>query len=400
MKTLAASVLLGLVAFAAAAQEPATVDFTSYGDTGASAAEQAADSLGAELVLRDLSDDDLALPACATCKSVPRGELPALLAVALGLPVALHGKVVTVYLPLTATPGGRVKGYDVSVPGGRFVEYVNTYGAPRSEPRAGKEEPPERTGAEHLATVLEDLLYDPRGQRFEASVVGDRLLYTLDDGGHAAVREALDLLIAEKGGESASLKAERALIEKLKGVQFTGDLTGTPVFSVISGICGTAGVGVVLGRDLGAIAGEWHIDFAQTSAVSAWEALERVFALLRTQEYPVEFTARGGVAALELEGSGIQRGYRVYELSELLKKLAASYQRQRTAPGKEDGFSGDIKAHGGVSAVSDALEEQLSASGVLEGVQIEAYGTRLIVRGGALNVDAATDVLKEMGWEE
>jgi hypothetical protein len=214
------------------------------------------------------------------------------------------------------------------------------------------------------------------------------------------VREALDLLISEKGGESAALKAERAVVEKLKQAKFQGDLTGTPVFSVIAGICGTASVGVVLGRELGGLAGEWHIDFAQTEEVSAWDGLQRLFTLLETQEFPVEFTVVGGVAAIELQGGTIHAGYRVFELSELLKKLAASYQRQRTTPGKEDGFSGDIKAHGGVGTVLDALEEQLAAADTADGVRITSYGTRLLVRGGAAEVDAATTILKEMGWEE
>jgi len=46
------------------------------------------------------------------------------------------------------------------------------------------------TGA--LVDMLENLLYDQRAGGLAPSVVGDRLLYTLNDAGHTAVREALD----------------------------------------------------------------------------------------------------------------------------------------------------------------------------------------------------------------
>jgi hypothetical protein len=400
MRTLAALVVLACTAFAVNSQDPAKVDFTAYGEPGFEAAQKAADGLGVDLKLRGVSEEDLDVPCWAMCKGAARSDVAELLSIAIGHPVSQGPKALTVYMPLTAPPEGRVKGYDVSVPSGRFVEYVNAYGSAKVARRPGEDEHEERTAAEYLASLIDDLLYDPRGCEVEASIVGDRLLYTLDDAGHARVREVLDLLMAEHGGESAALKADRALVEKLKQGKFKGDLSGTPVSSVIGAICGEAGVSVVLGCELGALAVDWHIDFVQAEEVSAWDALQKLFVLLNDQEFAIEVCGRAGAAAVELRGGGIQRGYRVYDVSELLKKLAASYQRQRTAPDKEEGFGGDVRAQGGSAVVVDALEEQLAALDLAEGLFIEAYGARLVVRGGAGSIDAATGILKEMGWEE
>ena len=90
-------------------------------------------------------------------------------------------------------------------------------------------------------------------------------------------------------------------------------------------------------------------------------------------------------------------GYRVYDIGNLLKKLNASYQRQRTAPGKDGGFEGDLKQAGGNRVIEEAVFDQLEQQGL--DARVEAFGSKLVVRASAGSVDAATTILKEMGWE-
>lgn len=404
MKTLASLALLAALTLCVQAQDnpaPQPVDLGVYGGSGHEAATSLAESLGARLMLHDIEADSLPAETWAVRKQATPQQAAELLGHALGCQALLdaRGKTLHLYPPGASLRGSKIKGYDVSVLAGRFVEYVNKYGAAREPVKPGEQAAPERTAAGHLAVLLDDVLYDPRGAQADASVVGDRLLYTTDDATHARVREALDLLMAENGGESSDLKAEREAVEKLKNTKFSAELTGTPVSSILTEICSTAGLGVVLGPDLAAFACAEHIDFKPREG-TAWEALHGLLVRLREQEVAVEFQAAGGALVFELENEQQGRGYRVYDIAELLKKLDASYQRQRTTPGKDEGFDGDLRGAGGNKVILISLEQQLDAAHAPGNYSCLAYGTRLIVRGGNAAVNAATQILKEMGWEE
>lgn len=404
MRTLAGLTLIAVLALTIQAQDksaPTSVDLAAYGVSGHEAAADLAESLGARLVLHELDEQSLPASCWAVRKNTTPQAAAALLGHALGCQALYdpQGATLHLYAPGVVLRGSKVKGYDVSVLAGRFVEYVNSYGIARQPAKPGEQATPELTAAEHLAGVLEEMLWDPRGAEFDASVVGDRLLYTTDENSHSRIREALDLLMAEHGGESAALKDERAAVEKLKEAKFSGELTGTPVASVLTEICAAAGLGVVLGPEFAEFACEEHIDF-KPEAGSAWEALHSLLVRLREQDIRVDFTVRGDALVLESEDAGVGSGYRVYDISDLLKKLEASYQRQRTAPGKVEGYEGDLRRAGGNQVVLRSLDEQLEAAHAPGNSDCMVFGNRLIVRGGNSAVNAATQILKEMGWEE
>lgn len=404
MKTLAGLAVLAVLSLCVQAQDnpaPQPVDLGVYGGSGHEAAASLAEGLGARLMLHDIEADSLPAETWAVRKQATPQQAAELLGHALGCQALFdaRGKTLHLYQPGVSLRGSKVKGYDVSVLAGRFVEYVNKHGAPRKPAKPGDEAEPELTASEHLSILLEELLYDPRGANAEPSVVGDRLLYTTDDATHARVREALDLLMAEHGGESAALKAEREAVEKLKNTRFSAEMTGTPVSSILTEICATAGLGVVLGPGLADFACAEHIDFKPREG-SAWEALHGLLVRLRANEISVDFKAAAGALVFELEDEHQGSGYRVYDIAELLKKLETSYQRQRTAPGKDEGFDGDLRGAGGNQVILDSLDEQLEAAHAPGRYSCEAYGTRLVVRGGNAAVNAATQILKEMGWEE
>jgi hypothetical protein len=94
----------------------------------------------------------------------------------------------------------------------------------------------------------------------------------------------------------------------------------------------------------------------------------------------------------------LNQSLKVVDASILLKKLDASYQRQRTAPGKAEGFNGDLRSDGGIDVVLDAIYEQLDAAGRYADVM--SYGARILIRGGQDEIDATVKILEEMGWEQ
>ncbi|MBZ0135884.1 MAG: hypothetical protein K8I27_05885 [Planctomycetes bacterium] len=402
MRTLAVLAILGALAICTTAQDaPSTVDMTQYGGSGQELLAVTAESLELKVTSPLISEDDLSGPCWIISRGTPRANVSELLSVALGCPVAIDEATnrLLVSLPQASAPTGTVKGYDVSVLAGRFVEYVNSYGQTRAKPGPGENAGREQTAAQHLADLLSDLLFESRGALFDPSVVGDRVLVTADVRSHARVREALDLLMSEAGGESAAMKDERAVADKLKQAKFSGELEGTPVASVIAAICDAAGVGMVLAPVFAESAGDSHIDFSVEEEITAWQAVELLFHRLEEEDWSFDFTSRCGAVVIENTAHDIHIGYRVYDVGGLLKKLNASYQRQKTAPGKADGFEGDLRDAGGVDVIVDALETQLEASDRAFGADVYAYAGRVVVRGGHRAVDAATSILEEMGWE-
>lgn len=404
MRNFIALAMVALLPLAVCAQDkaPKTIHIGFYGESAYDCAEKLAEQLGAKLHLHDLDEETLDAPCWLVRDEVTPQAAASLFAIAAGYPVSLDASTSTlhVYQPGVSVGDARVKGYDVSVLSGRFVEYVNNYGAPAVAQRPNEAPEPERTAAQHLADALDEILYDPRGGDSEPSVVGDRLLFTASEQGHARVREALDILVAEHGGESEALRVERTVIERLKAAEFSAEIERTPVASVLTAICKAAALGIVLGPDLAEVAVEEHIDFPHKKGTSALAALKQLTAQMAAQDLPIDISVREGTLVADLAGRSSSRGYRVYDVTELLKKLDASYQRQRTAPGKDEGFDGDVRRAGGNRVVLDSLEELLDEVHQGEHATCICFGTRLVVRGGCDAVDAATNILKEMGWEE
>ena len=194
-----ASLLLLPLTVCAQSDAPKTISLGFYGESVFECAETLAEELGAKLQLHEVDEDSLDMPCWLVREDVTPQSAAELFSIAAGYQVSLDdtGHTLHIYQPGVAPGGARVKGYDVSVLSGRFVEYVNSFGAPAVPPKPNEQIEPERTAAEHLADALDEILYEPRGADSDPSVVGDRLLFTLSERDHARVREVLDLLVAE-----------------------------------------------------------------------------------------------------------------------------------------------------------------------------------------------------------
>lgn len=401
MKTLiCASLVVAMAAVLCTAQEKSdVVDFRVYDGSADETLEALQQATGLKPTYNQVDADELSFGTVLVASGLNHTDAARAVAFCTGCNVQLEPQsgIVRIAPSGEVSRGGKVKGYDVSVLAGRYVEYVNTWGATKRPLQKGEEPQRERTAAEHLAGLIEDLLYDPWGEDLTASVVGDRILFTTHAGSHGAVRELLDLLMRDGGGESSDLKREREVIRKLKDASFSVAYDNTPIASVLAGICVDADVGLALGREMAFTCSDFHTSIA-FSKTTGWDALQQTLTILREADFEPFVGVRGGCVAIELDRDDISRGYRVYDVAELLKKLAAAYQRQGTTPGKEGGYDGDLKAAGGNMVVLDALYDLLDASGH-EG-QCFAYGPRLVVRGNWEAIDAATEILEQMGWEK
>lgn len=334
---------------------------------------------------------DMAAPVWLSAKQVDRGRAAHLLSVASGLFVRVAGKRLVVREEERPGAHQATKGYDVSVLCGRFVDYINQYGEPERKLSPGQERQ-KATAAEHIAFVLEQMLREIAGEYEEAAVVGDRVLFAADLEIQALIAEVLQLMIMPGGGDSAYLKAALAQAGALRDKQGKSEADERPLASVIAAICKAAQVDFVLSAPFAQQAHDEHIEFSFEG--SHEDQLSKVL------EYFAADAAVGfahGVVHIGYPPMYRGGGVRVYDVADLLKKLDTAYQRQRTQPNRQDGFDGGLRDHGGVDVVTIALETQLDRQG--HDARVLSCGARVMIIGAPAACEAATLVLKEMGWE-
>jgi len=403
---------LALGASIQAQDKPAAkVSLASRGGTALAALESFAASLGYTLRYSpDLdTESDLSFHVWMRAKDTTPERAARILTFATGNTVRLDAarRQIVVEAGTESTPRGTVlKGYDVSVACSRFVLYQNTWGqqtpkpAANTKPEGGGGDTPaqpaapaprEQTAAEHLAQLLEYVLGDDLGGAPEFAVVGDRLLLRDGLATHARVKEMLDLLVSDNGGGSASARDEAALIETLRKAKPPLTLDETPLASVLAQFCDAADVDFAINAGAVDWLEEEHVSLELTPEISVLDAMKLAFH---------DDTARWivGDGAVFVGGDdSTPVGYRVFEAAELMKKIDAGIQRQRTAPDRRDGFTGDLRSLGGVQVIVDALVKVVGDAAWY--TQIECWGTRVIVRGSYDVIATAEAALKEMGWE-
>jgi hypothetical protein len=305
-----------------------------------------------------------------------------------------------------------IRGYDASVACAQYVEYVNTWGRPTPPPtvpvpmpraEGGTDKPAlpaapppatyEATPAEQLVGVMQDVLGDFIGTGPSPWAVGDRILVRDSAEGHAGVREFLDLITADHGGLSAAAREEQAIVARLRKAKPPLGLTETPLTAALAQLCDAAEIDyVVEGSSVDAVEAT-TVNLELGADQSVYDALELALA-----DTGGVWTVREGALCCSFESGLAQSyGYRVFETRELLKKIEAAVKRQRTAPGKRDGFTGELRDLGGVSVISDALEALVEIDSFR--LLIQTWGTRVIVRGDHRALQQAETALKEMGWE-
>lgn len=393
----ATGVMLALLGTGFMAQDkPVEKKFTlrSYGDKGQLALEAFAAELGYSAELPSEADDtggDIEQPCWFSFKDQSAEQAASILSTALGLHVAIHPARKKVSARAWGgTTGRSTRGFDVSVLASRYVEYVNRYGAPKAATRDGKPEP-DRTATEHLQEVIEDVL----GQRLGdagASCVGNRILMNLTQAQQRDVGELLSLLMSDKGGSSASMVAERELRAALAKAPHQDEYNERPLGSVMASLFAKSG-GFVVAYSL-------HTEFTERHVTREKRDNETVADFLNDLANQYEFAWGGslGVVRLTSRDGATGGGYRVFELKDLLERLASAYAAQKTQPGKTGGFEGDIKTQGGMAVVVEALNAQAASAN--NSFLLTRYGTRLVVSGSAQDIDAAAAILKEMGFEE
>ena len=213
--------------------------------------------------------------------------------------------------------------------------------------------------------------------------------------GHPDVDE---IVLFDRGG---GIGAFFDLRRRLAGREFdlVLDLQVYLKASIVTALGSAADINVAVAHNLQYECTDVHVSFNGGGDVTAHERLQKILSLMDDLEIEVSVGIRGGgivlSGAAHLESCHL--GYRVYDMGELLKKLSAGYQRQRTAPGKQGGFEGDLRQAGGIGVIVDAINDQLATQ--TRDALVQHFGSRLVVRGSAETIDAVTEILTEMGWE-
>jgi len=399
MRTLLAALTLLLLASttvcAGGAIPEAKVSITSRGGTARSALDSFAQATNCTLKFSDVFDveSDFEYHVWLRLKDATPQRAARVLSMALGFRVQFdpaHSLITIAGAEETPTRGGTIKGYDVATATASYVAYQNTWGKARHTPAPNEPVQPERSAAEHLAGLLESLLGDDESS-LTFAVVGDRLVLRDADAMHDRVRKCLDLLVAQGGGASPELAAESAILSVLKKAKPPLTLAETSRASLLAQMCDAAAVDFVIRQDGAGWLEEDLVSLEVEKDASVLDALNMAFS-----PGSGRWVIHDGCVTLGTDYF-TPPGYRVFDVEALLQKLDAAYKRQRTEPGREDGFSGDLSSQGGIDVVVTALMSLLSDSGNY--VMVETWGARVIVRGSRADVDTAETALKEMGWE-
>ncbi len=371
--------------------EPATLSLSYLGVPAEVALTEFARSARLKLDLGDVPPE-METPVWLSVQKVELAHAAKLLSVATGLSVVADGKRLVVREVPEAGNHQFTRGYDVSVLAGRFVDYVRAYGHPDAE-RAkaspgSKEEPYLATGAEslaHLICLVLDVLWDAQPA---CSVVGERILLTTDHWTHTRVRELLALLVSDAGGEHPYTTSGRAQLAKLATGEVKYEAEDRPLGSVVAGLCKLASVDFVVHHAIATMFADEHATLRGTDTCAG--LLE---AVVRHGGYEFTTSTALGVICFRHVDTPEHGGCSVLETATLLKRIDASYQRQKTTPGGPE----SLRAAGGVQVVVEATETALDAQDCP--AIVSAFGTRVIVIGVPSACDAAAGILKEMGWE-
>jgi hypothetical protein len=380
-----------------AQDKPAEKKFTlhSYGDTSQVALEAFGAALGYSVELPNEADDtggSLENTCWFAFKDAGTEQATAVISFAIGLNVRVdHARKKVSANTRRSSAGRSTKGYDTSVLASRYVDYVNRFGAPKAASTDGKKEP-DRTATEHLLDAIDEALILDNWGETGACCVGQRLLLNLTDAQHAELREFLSLLVSDKGGSNGALTTERTLRAALAKAPHNEEYAERPLGSVMGSLLSKNG-GFVMAHTLAQQFSDQHVTRSKQDSESVSDVLSQL-----ALQYEFAWSVGNGVVRITSRDYPSTSGYRVFELKELLDRLAAAYAGQRTQPGKTGGFEGDIKTQGGLDVIRNALAAQGESAGRAFG--LHGYGTRLIVTGSADDIDAASAILKEMGFEE
>lgn len=371
--------------------EPATIDLSYLGVPAEIALTEFAKSARLRLDLGDVPPE-METPVWLSVHKIELAHAAKLFSVATGLSVIADGKRLVVREYPEAGSHQFTRGYDVSVLAGRFVDYVRAYGHP-DEARAksspgSKEEPFLATGAEslaHLVCLLLDMLWDTQPA---CSVVGERILLTTDHWTHTRVRELLALLVSDAGGDHPYTISGRAHLAKLSAGEVKYEADDRPLGSVVAGLCKLASADFVVHHSVATMFADEHATMRGTDTCAS--LLESI---VRHGGYEFTTSTALGVVCFRHVDTPEYGGCSVFETAPLLKRIDASYQRQKTTPGGPE----NLRAAGGVQVVVDAIETALDAQE--QPAIVAAFGTRVIVIGVPSACDGAAAILKEMGWE-
>lgn len=390
------------------------VNLASRGGPASAALDSLAQTLGYTLRYSpDLNvDEDLSFHVWLRVKEATPERAVRLLSFALGNTLRLDPARKEIHVSAGEEPlprGSVLKGYDVSLACSRFVAYQNQWGQPRprpvpqplpkaegasdqpAQPAVPAQEQPQQTAADHLADLLEYVLGEGFDPGPSPAVVGDRLLLRGSAQAHVRVRELLDLLVADGGGTSAGAREDQAVLDILRKAKPPLTLVETPLASVLTQLCDAAEADFAVRGSAVDWLEEDHVSLTFERDVTVEAALNAAF-----NDDSLRWAISDG-AVLVGQDDYAPAGYRVFETADLLKKIDAGIQRQRTEPDRRQGFTGDLRSLGGVDVVVNALLKVLEEESPFS--QVESWGSRVIVRGNSATLALAEAALKEMGWE-
>jgi hypothetical protein len=137
-----------------------------------------------------------------------------------------------------------------------------------------------------------------------------------------------------------------------------------------------------------------YFDDAAGVADENADGAELLMRLALVHEFSVD-SRNGAMRLHDLQFEGTPT-YRVFAVDTLLAALDREYEDM--AKGASDAEAQSLRSRGGVDIIVDAIEAQISNLGLT--TLVLPYGARVVVTGGSEIVDAAGNVLRELGWKD
>lgn len=285
-----------------------------------------------------------------------------------------------------------VKGFKTDDLAKQYLAYQARYG------RVGDGSDPDLlyrpTATEELRDAISEILRLEETEGGAGSAVGKRLIYTRSDPELAQISELIELLSTPDGGESAALKLDRGnrdALRKLRSDFQPGDgLLSALLYQLFKDYSGPVYIDAGLMGQF-----DFQYDTTEITLEASATHFDALQALARENYFAVDSV--GGALRLNQQDYAGSASYRVFDVNELLVQLEKDYAELKTGDEVLEGFQGDLRSHGGVEVILDALELQLESAG--HSPLIRAYGAMLVVVGGVDVIDSGAEVLEAMGWK-
>ncbi|MDC1142608.1 hypothetical protein OAU50_05920 [Planctomycetota bacterium] len=333
-------------------------------------------------------EDDLGEPIWVCAKNVTPKKMAELLSASSGFVVKVWTGKHQISVAENAVISGKTQikteGFDVSQQIENFKDYLKTYGElgdpDEYSPAPGYEL---LELIEAVVTVSEDR---------QGASVGNQLLFSEPPVLLSDIKDFLDALASDTGGESQQALEVRSALKGLREKKIKEPLEGASVKDALWTLLGDLSVPVTVTPYV-------LEELELSDELVSLEVDENPVLLLQklSATYGFDVGSKNGALILDDVAENPRPIFRVFNADAQLKQAAEDYKKQKSEDVLE-GFHGDFRKMGGMAVLEEAVSMQLD-NHECNGV-VYSWGSRLIVVGTLHTLNVSVEVMKQLGTKK